>query len=951
MKWSNFYKGDRTYQVLLFGTYAAALLSCIFLHNTYLTFAFILASVIVNMISRRKLANSLKRFDRSEESSLNLESLYNEVEGLRKGIVEAATSITELGNEGERKFEVLKEEDQLAVAIVAVDKKLKAFNSEEKKRNWGVEGLAKFGEILRTHDADIKDLSKSVISNLVQYINANQGGIFLLKKAEDGEEFLELTACYAYGKERIRENRIDIGQGLLGQCVLERDTLFLTDIPQDYVRITSGLGEATPTCLAVVPLMVNESIYGVFELAAFHPFEKHEIRFLEQVAENIASVFASLSNNERTKKLLDDSVAMTSELQSREEEMRQNMEELTATQEEMSRNQAELDGVFKAINHTMGVAELDINGLITSSNDSLQTILGMSKDDMIGRDFTMLTGPQNKEKFLRSLYNGETISDEYLTKRKNSDELWVSASFSPMIDNKGVTYKILAMITDITARKLEEIEFEKLSLVADNTDNSVVITDAKGHIEYVNHGFCAMTGYNEDEVLGRKPGDFLQGPETNKETIERVRDGILKKVPVYEEILNYTKTGTTYWISMAINPVINDEGNVEKYISIQANITETKKNALDFKYKLEAISKSNAIIEFDTKGNVLDANDNFLKIVGYNLDEIAGQHHSLLVTEELKNSEEYQAFWAQLSKGTFVEGEFERQKKDGSKIWLRGMYNPIYDMNGVPCKIVKFAVDITQEKVLKEEAERNEIDLKNHMEAIYKTIASVEFDMKGVVTGANSIYLSITGFSEEKLVGMKYLDLIPEAEKDKPQTTLMWENLKDGQFFNGEFKLRDIDGKELWLTGTFNPIKDMNGQPYKIMMFAQFNTSEKEKQKDLGGTVAALKNTTPIMELNADGTFKNANDLFFTQFGYKRLELRRRPFLEFIKGRNMSAEISEIMNKLEEHQFAENDLTIVDASGNLKVYRTTFTPIFNLEEKLTKIVVIMIDREVVMKLM
>ena len=138
MKWSNFYKGDRTYQILLFSTYAAALLSCIFLHNGYLTFVFILASVVVNMISRRKLANNLKKFDSSEGVSLNLESLYNEVEGLRKGIEEAANSITELGDEGERNFEVLKEDDQLAVAIVEVDKKLKAFNSEENKRNWRV---------------------------------------------------------------------------------------------------------------------------------------------------------------------------------------------------------------------------------------------------------------------------------------------------------------------------------------------------------------------------------------------------------------------------------------------------------------------------------------------------------------------------------------------------------------------------------------------------------------------------------------------------------------------------------------------------------------------------------------------------------------------------------------------------------------------------------------------
>lgn len=948
MKMINKYKGDILYKslnvILLFSIAVSSLL----LENGIITGILIVALIIVQWVSAKALANQLKSIAESEELK-DFKSLKSLIQSYKSGMNEAAELIESLGKEGDRSFKDLKSDDQLAVAIIAVDQQLKDYNEEERKRNWRVEGLAKFGDILRSHDIEIKELSRQIISNLVQYLGANQGGLFLLKKDEQ-DEYLELASCFAYEKERIREKRINIGQGLIGQCVIEKSTIYLLDIPDDYVNITSGLGEATPSNVIIVPLMINEKVYGAVEIASFSKIEKYKVEFLEQLAENIASVMASLSNNERTKVLLEDANQLTTELQSREEEMRQNMEELTATQEEMSRNQAELDSVFSAINHTMGVAELDINGYFTSCNDQLKSIFGMSGDDIMGREIWLLTGKEQSASVLAQLSAGEIVSDEFESKRKNGTALWLNVSFSPIKDVSGDTAKILVMATDITERKLEEIEFEKLSLVADNTDNSVVITDNKGCIEYVNHGFCSMTGYTGQEVMGKKPGDFLQGEETDKETVERIRQGIKTGEPIYEEILNYTKAGELYWISMAINPVFDDNGNIDKFISIQANITETKKNALDFRYKLEAIGKSNAIVEMDVNGLILDTNENFLEIVGYEQGELTGKHHKTLVPNEIAASDDYEKFWERLAKGEFVSGEFQRKKKNGDIIWLRGMYNPIFDMNGKPHKIVKFAVDITQEKALKKQAETKEVDLNNHMEAINKTIASVEFGLDGSIRGANKIFTSITGIPEDQLTKLNYLQIIPEGEIDKPQTQLMWENLRTGQFFNGEFKLKDNENKELWLTGTFNPINDMDGNPYKIMMFAQFNTAEKEKQKDLTGTITALKNTAPIMELNADGTFKSANELFFTEFGYKRLELRKRPFIEFLKDKKSQQEMPEIIKKLEGHEFVENDLAFIDSAGNLKHFRTTFTPIFNLEDKLSKIVVIMIDREVVMKL-
>jgi len=918
--------------------------------NSWLSSAAVLATAGLCYRSAQKFRKDVADLFGLNPSSQEFDKeLKEEVAHMKDGMEEASQLIADLGKEGARSFQVLSQGESLAESIIQADEKIKNFNEQEAKRKWRIEGLAKFSELLRSHDANVEDLSNELISGLVRYIEANQGSIFLLKKEGD-EQFLELNGCYAYDKHRIREKRIEIGQGLIGQCFLERETLFLLDIPSDYVNITSGLGEATPTNMVIVPLIVSEKIYGVMEFATFVPLKDYQIQFLEQVAENIASVFASLINAEKTQSLLEDSQKLTSELQASEEEMRQNMEELSATQEEMNRKQSELDGVIGAINQTMGLAELNADGKITFANSIFSEMLNHTEQSILDRTYRDIIG-QNDERgeFLRRICEKRLGANHYQTRGATGKEKWLSVSFSPMFDQYGSVKKVLVLSRDITERKLQEIEFEKLSLVADNTDSSVIITDKEGHIEYINQGFCEMTGYSEKEVMGRKPGDFLQGEDTNMETVERIRENLEKGLPIYEEILNYTKSGESYWISMAINPVFDKDGKLDKYISIQANITDTKKSALDFSYKLKAISKSNAIVEFDIEGNIVDANENFLSIVGYSPEEVIGKHHRIFVTNEERDSKAYQEFWERLSKGECINKEFERVRKDGQHVWLRGIYNPIYDLSGKPYKIVKFAIDITKEKQLKRETQKQEAELNSQLAAINHTIASAEFSLEGDLRDANEIFRSITGITAVEIENLHYYDILPKGEKEKPQTELMWQNLREGKFFSGEFKFKDRAGKELWLKGTFNPIEDFEGKFYKVMMYAQFNTMEKEKQKDLLGIVNALKSTAPVIELHADGTFKNGNTLFFHEFGYKRLDLRKKPFEDFLLKDKKTPSTREILNKLSKEQFCEYELAFVDTSGVSKNYRTSFSAIFDLEENLTKVLVIMIGRTAVLK--
>ncbi len=155
-----------------------------------------------------------------------------------------------------------------------------------------------------------------------------------------------------------------------------------------------------------------------------------------------------------------------------------------------------------------------------------------------------------------------------------------------------------------------------LSMVADGTDNSVIITDAKGLIEYVNPGFERLTGYTEAEVLGKKPGSILQGKETDASTVKRIRDYIAKEESFYDEILNYSVDGKPYWISLSINPIFDERGKLQKYISVQANITDVKQMALDFTRKIEALSDALLFMDISTQGSYINANQKMIDRLG-----------------------------------------------------------------------------------------------------------------------------------------------------------------------------------------------------------------------------------------------------------------------------------------------------------------------------------------------
>ena len=245
--------------------------------------------------------------------------------------------------------------------------KTEASQEEERKRNWAAKGLAEMGQVLRTDD--VENLFDLLISKVVKTLKVNQGGIFITSEAED-RKVLQLKAAYAFDRKKYLKKEIEIGQGLVGQCYVEKHPIHLREIPDNYLRITSGLGDASPKTVFIQPLLQNNVVEGVLELGSFRPFETHELEFLQELATMLAGFISGHRVNQKTKNLLEESQEQSEILKSQEEEMRQNMEELEATQENMRRKELEMESLLGKLK--LGMVEKNLKEITLSLGHGLK---------------------------------------------------------------------------------------------------------------------------------------------------------------------------------------------------------------------------------------------------------------------------------------------------------------------------------------------------------------------------------------------------------------------------------------------------------------------------------------------------------------------------------------------------------------------------------------------------
>jgi methyl-accepting chemotaxis protein len=513
-------------------------------------------------------------------------------------IVNANIAFAEEISKGNLNYKAeVKENDQMGLALVKMQQNLLTANQREQDEKYVTMGINTVSEILRSKNDNLKQLCDEIIKGVVKYLGANQGGIFLTDDTLK-DNCLHLVACYAYERKKFLEKKIEIGEGLLGQCFLERDTVYLRDVPKNYIRITSGLGDAPPANLLLVPIQTEEQIVGILEIASLQEFGDIKINLAERMCEIIASSVVSTRVTERVSILLKDSQQQAEELRAQEEEVRQNMEELQATQEEIQRKSFETSTYIDSINNTLAQIQFDPDGYIQSANDNFLKAMGYQANEIVGKHHRMFVDAEYADSeeyrsFWPNLKNGKPLQGEFKRFGKGGREVWISATYTPVVDKTGKVARVIKLAQDITSTKQKDIELraelernlnesEKLKNVVEKElkvreavfGYTTILSEADvyGNIKFVNDKLCEVSKYSREELIG-KPHNIFRHPDMPKELFKQMWETI-KEGNVFKGIIkNRAKDGTHYWVDATIVPIKDENSVVTKYVGARYHIT------------------------------------------------------------------------------------------------------------------------------------------------------------------------------------------------------------------------------------------------------------------------------------------------------------------------------------------------------------------------------------------
>ncbi len=471
-------------------------------------------------------------------------------------------------------------------SVTAMREGLLKVSEQDRVRSWTNIGLALFGDILRRESSNIEKLSEELVAKLVRYTEINQSGIFILsdKKNEIKEEFMELSACYAYDKKKFMERQIMKGQSLVGRVWREGKPIYLTEIPNNYIEIRTGLGGANPRFLFIVPLKLNDEVQGVLELASFSDIEPYKRDFILQVADNIAATFASIKINRRTQLLLDESRSTTAQMREQEEESRQNMEELQATQEEMQRSQretAEKEGNMKALLDNASDAImafnqqnqiLVINNAMKRLFESIGVYLDIGKtieDAFPGRTFTEM------EAEFKRAFVGERFST-YAEVSVKGEQFYYQVLYNPIYNERQRVIGASVFITNVTQQHTTEMAIKikeaNLNSLINNTEDSIVAIDKNYRLTVFNDVYKKRRKeYNC--VEGVSVFDFI--PETIHQEWKKYYDRALKGER-FQKIQKRQDGRKINFREYSFNPIFDETENVIGLSVFSKDITEAK---------------------------------------------------------------------------------------------------------------------------------------------------------------------------------------------------------------------------------------------------------------------------------------------------------------------------------------------------------------------------------------
>jgi methyl-accepting chemotaxis protein len=402
----------------------------------------------------------------------------------------------------------------------------------------------------------------------------------------------------------------------------------------------------------------------------------------------------------------------------------------------LGNNAAALDAIAQlaAIRKSQAVIEFNVDGTVITANQNFLNALGYSLSEIQGKHHSMFVEPAAREtaayrEFWAKLNRGEFEAAEFKRIGKGGREVWIQASYNPVVDRSGKVVKVVKFATDITAAKIRAME-EAGKIAAIDRAQAVIEFNLDGTIITANENFLNALGYSLAEIQGKHHSMFVEPAMRDSAAYRDFWAKLNRGEFEAAEFKRFGKGGKEVWILASYNPILDEKGKPFKVVKFATDVTEAKLRTADLSGQIAAIGKSQAVIEFNMDGSIRTANDNFLHTLGYSLSEIQGKHHSMFVQPSERDGAGYREFWAALNRGEYQAAEYKRIGKGGKEVWIQASYNPILDMNGKPFKVVKYATDTTRQVVAR---------MKNE---------HVRGMMESVAAGAEELNASVREISE-----------------------------------------------------------------------------------------------------------------------------------------------------------------------------------------------------------
>ncbi|MHA6720506.1 methyl-accepting chemotaxis protein [Sphingomonas sp. RS6] len=582
------------------------------------------------------------------------------------------------------------------------------------------------------------------------------------------------------------------------------------------------------------------------------------------------------------------------------------------------------------------VAEFSPDGILTRANQLFLDAMGCVLATVIGEHHRFFCDSDYAEseayaRFWQRLRAGETIEETARRKGCEEKDAWLAGHYAPVSDSKGQVQSIVFIARDVRGAQIESA-LNRSVLNAFSRATAMIEFDLSGRVLSANENFCNLLGYKVEEIVGQHHRIFCTPDYARsaayRQFWERLGhgefDGGLYK--------RQAKDGTERWIQATYNPILDHQGLPVKIVKFAMDVTKQQTESAEAAGKLAALDRSTAVVEFDTNGYVIAANDMFLKTMGYERSDLIGKHHRTCCDPDYVKTEDYNNFWRALAAGEYHAGVFPRLAKGDRRVWIRATYNPIVDSEGKLVKVVKYAHDITEDRMKAADAE-------GKVAAISRAQAVIEFTPEGFILDANDNFLTSTGYRREDVIGKHHKMFCDADLVNSQEYARFWVDLAHGEYIAGDFRRRNKAGEEIWLNATYNPIFDGLGNVVKVVKFAHDITERKTAAIEGRSRAQAVDRSLATIEFSLDGEILTANDNFLSTMGYSLREIQGRHHSMFVDPAHLkSKEYGDFWRSLNKGEGHSGRFHRIGKYDRDVFIQASYSPVFDLQGNPSRVI-------------